>query len=76
MAPGAHTVAHYLGLLLPPQWYNRVPFPKVHKQDWGQKEDQEDGCVVDGTRHVFSMMHIYILGYFNASSEPRSIIKH
>lgn len=56
--------------------HNRAPFPKVHNQDWGQKEDQEDRFAVDGTHHVFSMMHIYILSYFKASSEPRSIIKH
>lgn len=56
--------------------HNRAPFPKVYKQDWGQKEDQEDRFAVDGTHHVFSMMHIYILSCFNASSEPRPIIKH
>lgn len=54
--------------------HNHAPFPKVHKH-WGQK-DQEDQFAVDGSHHVFSMMHSYVLSYFSASPEPRSIIKH
>lgn len=75
-----HTIDHCFGVLLPSSMiqYNFVSFPEVYKQDWSQKEekDQKDRFLVDGTPQVLSMLCISILSYFNAASEPRSIIQH